>query len=188
MNIIEDQTFENQDFAKNALEIAEYDSCVFDNCNIANASLSRITFVDCSFVNCDLSLVNLSDTALKTVSFRDCKMLGLHFDNCAPFLFETHFDDCMLNISSFYKVNLKKSSFTNCSLQQVDFSESNMEALVLQNCALDKAIFANTNIEKADFRTSSNYAIDLTRNKCKKAKFSKDGLAGLLHNFNIVID
>ena len=111
MNLIEEQTFTNKNFAENALEIAEYDSCVFNNCNFANANISRITFVDCSFVNCDLSMMNISDTAFKSVSFQDCKMLGLPFDNCAKFLFEVHFNDCMLNISSFYKLNSKKSSF-----------------------------------------------------------------------------
>lgn len=114
-------------------------------------------------------------------------MLGVQFNACTLFLFEVHFNDCLLDLSSFFELNLKKSSFKNCSLQQVDFSSADLSAVNFNDCNLDQAIFERSILEKTDFRTAGNYTIDLTKNKCKKAKFGKEGIAGLLQNFNIEI-
>jgi hypothetical protein len=43
-------------------------------------------------------------------------------------------------------------------------------------------------LEKADFRDAINYRIDPGINKMKKAKFSRDGLPGLLTRFDIIIE
>ena len=187
MNLIEDQTFKDIDFTTERLEIAEYEMCAFLGCNFSSSDLSRMKFSECTFENCDLSMANVSDTAFKDVQFAECKLLGLHFDYCNPFLFEIHCDNCLLNLASFYKVNVKRSSFKSCSLQEVDFSAADLSKLKFQDCDLVKAIFDNTNIEYVDFKTAKNFSIDLRKNKIKKAKFSKDGISGLLDSFDIEI-
>jgi hypothetical protein len=50
------------------------------------------------------------------------------------------------------------------------------------------ATFENTILEKADLRTSYNYLIDPEINRIKKAKFSKEGIVGLLHRYDIEIE
>jgi hypothetical protein len=50
------------------------------------------------------------------------------------------------------------------------------------------SVFQQSVIEKVDFRTANNYGIDLELNKVKGAKFSTNGIAGLLHKYKIVIE
>ncbi|MCZ4225284.1 hypothetical protein [Pedobacter rhodius] len=58
---------------------------------------------------------------------------------------------------------------------------------VFDNCDLLSATFDGTILEKTDFRTAYNYSIDPDNNRIKKARFSKAGLAGLLHKYDIQI-
>jgi uncharacterized protein YjbI with pentapeptide repeats len=94
----------------------------------------------------------------------------------------------MLNLSSFYKRNIKKTLFKDCSLQEVDFSESDLSHSTFDNCDLSMATFDNSNLEKVDFRAAFNYNISPERNRIKKAKFSSQGLAGLLLHYDIIIE
>jgi len=43
-------------------------------------------------------------------------------------------------------------------------------------------------LEKADFREATNYFIDPEKNRIKKAKFSLNGLPGLLIPYDIIIE
>lgn len=188
MNQIEFKIYKNKDYNKEILEIAEYDECTFIDCNFQGTDLSRIVFSDCTFENCDLSNANIFDTVIREIHFINCKMLGLHFEYCKNFLFAAKFENCNLDFSSFYQLMIKNVEFIECSLKSVDFTEANMSGINIQNCDLFEAIFDRTNIEKTDFRTAKNYAIDLNKNKVKKAKFSRQGIDGLLKSYNIIIE
>ena len=48
--------------------------------------------------------------------------------------------------------------------------------------------FYQTNIEECDFRTAYHFSIDPENNQVKKAKFSANGLAGLLDKYQLKID
>lgn len=183
-----DKTFQNIDYTQNVIDKGEFENCVFSQCNFEGVDLSQNIFIDCTFSSCNLSLSKLTKTAFRDVSFKDCKLLGLRFENCNDFLFEVRFENCILNLSSFYKRNSKKTLFNNCSLQEVDFSEADLSGSTFNNCNLSKAIFDNCNLEKVDFRTAFNYSISPERNRIKKAKFSSQGLAGLLQHYDIIID
>ena len=91
----------------------------------------------------------------------------------------------VLNLSSFYQINGKGTTFHACSMQEVDFTEANFSEALFEECDLAGALFDRTNLEKADFRNAYNYRISPTINRLKKAKFSQDGLAGLLSDFGI---
>lgn len=184
----EELIFENKNFAEQSLAIGEYVNCTFINCNFANVNLAHFIFDKCRFDTCNLSSVILNQTALREVIFVSCKMLGVHFDSCNPFLFSVNFDNCILNLSSFYKVKLKGIKFKNCSLQEVDFSESDLSNSSFDNCDLLQAVFDSSVLEKADFRTAINFAINPERNKIKKARFSFQGLPGLLQYLDISIE
>jgi uncharacterized protein YjbI with pentapeptide repeats len=122
------------------------------------------------------------------VAFLDCKLTGLHFQNCNDFLFAVRFENCNLNLASFYKLKIKKTVFKNSSLHEVDFAEADLSNSLFDNCDLAHAIFENTNLEKSDFRSSFNYSINPEINKIKKAKFSLNGIAGLLEKYDIDIE
>jgi len=185
---VEEQDFLKIDFSRQALTVGEYDHCTFVNCTFNNCDLSNIIFADCQFEDCDLSLAKVSNTVFRDVKFKQCKLLGLHFENCNEFLFSVDFEGCQLNLSSFYKRALKKTNFKDCSLKEVDFAETNLINSTFDNCDLLGAIFDNTILLKCDFRTSFNFIIDPEKNQISKAKFSLQGIAGLLTKYNIIIE
>lgn len=185
---IEDQVFEKIDFTETVLAEADYENCRFLNCNFSNANLSNIHFAGCSFSSCNLSMVTIMKTAFRDSSFADCKLLGLHFENCHPFLFEVRFTNCLLNLSSFYEVKLAKTKFINTSLQEVDFTGTDLTAAVFDNCDLLSARFDQSILEKADLRTAYNYSIDPSVNRIKKAKFSMPWVVGLLDALDIEVE
>jgi len=185
---IEDEKFENIDFSQKTLPEAEYDNCQFVNCDFSNSDLFKVVFSECEFNRCNLSMAKLEKTAVKDIQFKECKLLGVHFETCDEFLFAVRFENCLMNLASFYKRKLKKTKFVNCSLQEADFAEADLGSSVFDNCDLAHAIFQQTNLEKADFRTSYNYSIDPELNKIKKAKFSIPSVTGLLDKYDIEIE
>ena len=184
---IVDKSFTGKDSCSNELEDLSYENCTFSTCNFSQSDLSGISFQECVFEDCDFSMAKINATAFRDVSFQSCKLLGLHFDECNPFLLEMSFENCQLNLSSFYKLKLKKISYNNCTLHEVDFMESDLTSATFLNCDLKDAIFEGTNLEKADLRSSMNYSINPKTNRIKKARFSIPEVIGLLDIFDIKI-
>jgi fluoroquinolone resistance protein len=185
---IEDQTFEQLDLASAPVRGNTYENCAFQNCIFTEADFSEVRFIDCSFENCDLSNVNLSETAFRGVTFKACKMLGLKFEHCNPFLFAVRFEDCQLNFSSFYQCGLQKTVFQDCSLHEVDFAGADLAAADFSESDLNGAVFDDTVLDKADLRTAKNYSIDPNQNSIKKARFRPEGLIGLLWQYDIEVE
>lgn len=184
--ITENETFSKIDFKNNELD-KEYEDCVFDLCDFSDVKLTDISFIACTFKDCDFSNAKLNNTSFKDVTFQQCKMLGLHFDDCNKFLLEMRFENCTLNLSSFYQLKLKSIQFKDCQLQEVDFSSADLTNAQFLNCDLAHATFDNTILEKADLLTAINYAFDPEVNYIKKAKFSRESVIGLLVKYDIDI-
>lgn len=170
-----------------ALQRDEYERCTFKSCDFANGQLTGCKFIDCTFVGCSLSLANVSGVVMNNAMFQDCKMLGVRFETCNPLTFSVSFEGCQLNDSSFFKMKMKGTKFSRSKLLHVDFSQADLTSANFANCDLTDATFDNTILSKADFRTSTGYIIDPDRNSVKKAKFSIDGVAGLLTKYDIEI-
>jgi fluoroquinolone resistance protein len=185
---ISDETFTNIDYTQMPLLKGEYEGCKFLNCDFSNADLSEIKFSECELVACNLSLAKLVNTALREVRFKECKMLGLRFDQCNTLGLAIGFEQCTLNHSSFYKIKLKKTIVKNSQLHEVDFTECDLTGSIFDTCDLMRATFENTILEKADLRTSFNYSIDPEINRLKKSKFSLPAVLGLLYKYDIEID
>lgn len=182
-----DQSYTAADFTGKT-PAGEYENCTFSGCDFSNADLSDTQFQDCVFRDSNLSLAKLRQTAFRNVEFKACKLLGLHFDDCNPFLFEVQFDHCTLNLSSFFGVSLKKTMFSSCQLEEVDFTEANLQEAVFDACNLSRAVFNRSNLEKADFRSALHYLIDPELNRMKGARFSVNGVAGLLAKYGIQLE
>jgi len=188
MNLIEDKVFTKEDFTITALPKGEYDNCTFVDCIFDNADISAITFTECVFERCNLSMAKVKHTALKNVEFSSCKMLGFNFNYCDPFLLEVSFDDCILHLASFYNLKLKNTRFINCDLRETDFSDADITSAIFDGSDLKQAVFQDTVMEKADFRAALNFSIDPEMNRMKGAKFSREGIAGLLDKHQIIIE
>ena len=166
----------------------EYEGETFENRSFAEADLSEIKFIDCVFVSCNLSMASLTGTSFRDVKFEGCKMLGLRLDGCNDFGFAVSFEDCVLDHSSFFERNLKKTHFKNTRLHGVDFTNADLTSAVLEGCDLKDARFDGTNLEKADFRTSTAYSIDPEINRIRNARFSIPAVIGLLDRLEIIIE
>jgi uncharacterized protein YjbI with pentapeptide repeats len=83
---------------------------------------------------------------------------------------------------------MRQAKFSNCDLHETDFSMAELIQSTFDQCNLAGAVFDATNLEKADFRTSFNFTINPVTNRIKKARFSKDGLEGLLTHLDIIIE
>jgi len=184
MKSYQNQTFEKQD----SLSQGEYEGCTFKHCSFSEQDLSNFTFIECIFEHCDLSSVNVKNTSFKDVQFSHCKLLGINFNESNHFLLSLNFEYCMLSYASFYQMKLPKMHWKKCMLEDTDFSEAELTASVFSDCDLRGAMFDQTNLEKADFRTSINYSIDPEANRFRKAKFSKEGVMGLLAKYDIIIE
>ncbi len=184
----EDKEFKGISFSENRLEKGVYENCTFLRCAFLNSDLSDIIFIECGFKECDLSMSNLSGVSMQGLSFTECKLVGLHFELCSDLLFSASFKNCDLKLSSFYKSPLKRSGFFDCKLNEADFTESNMTGSVIKGCDLTGAIFNHTILEEVDLRMSTNYSIDPHINRIRKAKFSVEGVIGLLDKHDILIE
>jgi uncharacterized protein YjbI with pentapeptide repeats len=133
-------------------------------------------------------LAKINKTVFQDIKFKDCKLIGLHFENCNDFLLSFSFENCQLNYCSFFKTKIKKTIFNNSTLLQVDFSETDLTGAIFENCNMEQSVFNKTILVKADFRTAYNFSIDPENNRMKKARFSSIGIQGLLYKYDIEID
>lgn len=182
------KTFEKVSFIDKKVNNSEFEDCVFKNCDFSNSDFSNNSFMDCEFIDCNLSMIQLVGTSLKTVHFKDCKLLGIQFNTCNDFLFDVSFQECVLDYSSFANRKMPKTKFDSCSMKEVSFIGCNLTSSVFENCNLDNAVFNDTQLAGVDFRTAYNYKIDPEFNPMKKAKFSNQGIVGLLDKYDIKIE
>lgn len=183
----EDQVFDRIDYKVSPLPVGEYDHCNFITCDFSGSVLSGIRFIDCSFDGCNFSVSKIVGTSFRDVQFINCKMMGMLFNSGDKFAVAASFEGCTLNHSSFFGLMLKKTVFKNCLLREVDFVDADLSSASFDGSDLQLAAFENTNLEKADLRTAFNYVINPELNKIKKAKFSLNGLPGLLNKYDIII-
>lgn len=186
--LIENEDFERINVEKSGLEKGEYDNCRFVNCDFSNFSLNEFTFSECQFIDCNFSLSTVQATAFKDVFFKGCKLVGLDFSICNPFLFEVRFEECQLNLASFYQLKLAHTKFINCQLREVDFVLADLNKASFEGCDLLGAMFERCLLEYTDFTTAINYSLDPELNEIRKARFSREGIEGLLDKYDISIE
>ncbi|MEO6520323.1 MAG: pentapeptide repeat-containing protein [Mucilaginibacter sp.] len=183
-----DQVFDKTSFPHKAHQEAVFENCTFKGCDLSELNFSATDFIDTSFETCNFSLAKFSDTGLKNVTFKGCKLSGVNLSNCKDFLFSANFEDCILDYASFHKKKNKKAKFVNCSMKSTDLTEADLSEVIFQNCDLQAAEFGRTILTGANFTTSYNFSIDPEQNQIRKAKFSQQGLAGLLFKYGIVVE
>lgn len=186
--VVEGGLISPADLEPNGLKALEYGHCTFDKLDLKNADLSRKTFVECVFQDCDLSLAQLHHTSFRAVRFERCKLLGARFDTCHTFLLAFSFDQCILDLATFHGLRLKGTKFDRCRMRETDLSSADFTNGSFAGCDLGAAIFDRTLLEGADLRGAMNYSIDPATNKIRNARFSPDGLAGLLERTGIIIE
>ncbi|MDU0372212.1 pentapeptide repeat-containing protein [Hymenobacter endophyticus] len=166
----------------------EFEQYHFIGFDLSQANLAGRRFSECLFENCNLTGATLANTGLQNVAFEGCKLLGLQFTSCRDMLFDVHFDRCQLDYASFWGKVMPNTRFASCSLLETDFTRADLTNAVFEECQLRGAIFAQTRLFGADFRTAQNVVLDPEQNEVKQARFSVQGLAGLLGKYGLVVE
>jgi fluoroquinolone resistance protein len=182
------EVFERIDLSVTGLEGEEFEACTFTHCNLAGGHLSERLFTDCQFIDCNLSMAKVGGTGLRNVTFVNCKVVGVDFSTCLPFLFAVSFEKCCLDYSHFIKNKLKKTEFKECVIREANFTETDLTDALFDNCDLLNTAFVRSDLSRADFRTSRNYTINLDVNTVRRAKFSLSGITGLLRHYDIIVE
>jgi len=183
----EDEIFEQLQLANEDLGKKEFVECTFRHCDFSEAHLSTTDFIDCHFIGSNLSMIQVAGTGFKNVDFDNCKMLGVDFQVCSDFLLKLSFKDCQLDFSNFHQMKLAQTQFINCRMESVEFQEADLSRAVFKGSSLMNAQFYNSNLEESDFREAIAYIINPNQNRVKGAKFSLDGVMGLLQQYQIEI-
>ena len=82
---------------------------------------------------------------------------------------------------------LPKLELTECIAREVDFSGANLTKAAFTRADFLDSRFVDTNLSGADFSHASNYAINPTVNRLKKAIFTLPEAMSLLAAFDIVL-
>lgn len=185
---LEDETLTTADVLERSTDIPEFVRCTFIACDLQGPWCAGRTFVECTFRDCDLSLADLDRTALQEVTFERCKLVGARFDRCHTFLLSVSFAQCILDLASFHGLKLKGTRFMGCRMRETDLSDADLNNASFAGSDLGAALFDGTVLEGADLRSALHFSIDPTRNRLRKARFSAEGLSGLLDRTGIIIE
>ena len=193
MKLQENLNYINQVFNKTLMPQTgtidtQFDGCTFKNCDLTQADFFGCDFIKCTFEHCNLSMVKFGHSGFDKVHFDGCKMIGVDFSHTKDFLFSIDFSNCILDYAAFMKKKNRKAKFSNCSLKGTDFSEADLTSAIFEKCDLSTAVFMRSTLSSANFVSSYNFTIDPEKNLLRKAKFSVDGLSGLLENYGIIVE
>lgn len=183
-----EKTFKGKDFSGSKRLEADFEACVFENCNFLEADFTLMDFIDCQFIDCNLSLAIVNGTLFQDTTFKECKAMGIRFENCNKFGLTVSFESCALDNSSFYEVKMPGTTFKNCQLKHVDFTKADLQSVNFEGSNLEAAVFEGTLLGKADFRAADNFAIDPERNSIREAKFLKENLSGLVLKYRLNLE
>ncbi|OIQ16891.1 MAG: hypothetical protein BM557_09065 [Flavobacterium sp. MedPE-SWcel] len=182
-----DTEVSNKTFLEDEIMYRDFERCTFTNCDLSQCNYLGTSFIDCDFINCNFTEAKVNYVSLRGVQFTSCNFTEVNFSMCDPLLFRISFDDCILDYAKLYTLKLKGTIFNNCSLIATDFMKTDVTGAVFSNCNMHQAVLIDTIANKADFTSSYNFTIDPEQNKLKKAKFSVEGLKGLLTKHDLIV-
>lgn len=185
---VEDRTITGITPAQRYPFAQEYSRCTFSGCDLSGMKLTGIIFSECEFRGCNLAMTNISGSSFRSVTFTGCKLTGVRFGETDPLLFTASFTDCILDRASFHRLKIKKTVFIKCSMKECDLSQADCSGATFDLCDMERTVFDRTNLERADLRTAFHYRIEPDINRLTKARFSVDGIAGLLDKYDIIIE
>jgi fluoroquinolone resistance protein len=181
--------FKNVKYREKRIKDTEFYNCTFFLCDFIKSEFLNCEFEKCSFLSSDLSLIKPDGSKFVDVSFNKSKLIGVNWTLIkalsAPSKF--NFYECKIDSSSFQGLNLQGIKFIDCTAHDVDFYETDLSKSEFTSTDLLKSRFVNTNLNSADLSKATNYSIDPSLNKLKKAIFSYPEVTNLLNYLDIVI-
>jgi len=185
------KVFTGRDFKKRTITSRRFSACIFRNCDFTGAAFRFCKFRDCSFESCNLSLVKLGGSLFSGTSFKDSKLVGINWTEAAwpriKLSCPLQFDGCLLNDSTFLGLSLSGTRITRCQAKEADFREADLSKADLTHTDFSGALFGSTDLTGANLDQARNYAIRISDNKVKDAKFSMPEAMALLYCLDIKI-
>lgn len=181
--------FEHLDHASEAISGKEFEDCTFKHCNFSNTHFEDCRFIECSFSQCNLSLLNLSSSRIADVHFEQCKMLGIDWTRVhwpqmifnAPMSFE----NCALNDSSFFGLELHELRMLDCAAINLDLRQASLRDSDFTGSDFSESVFHQCNLMGVNFSDAINYDINLNHNQLKGAQFNRVEAVRLLDYLDI---
>lgn len=165
----------------------DFCDCKFINCKFAEIVFEECLFEDCTFIECDLSLIKPTYSSFIDVNFKYCKAVGVNWAEAATPL-RVDFYSCIINLSSFFGIDLTKIIMTECVAKEVDFTSANLTKGNFEKTDFENSRFLKTNLTQANFRNSINYGIDHKCNLLRKTRFSLPEAISFLSGLDIILD
>ena len=171
------------------VEEVEFHDCIFKTSSFRETTFKDCKFIGFRFVGCNLSLAKVEGSTFSHVCFKDSQLVGVNWALAnwseRSLLKSFDFYDCVLNYSVFMGMELKEVKMVGCMAKGADFSDADLRGADFSRTDLNASRFMNTNLSGADFSQASNYQIDATQNRLKKAKFSLPEAMSLLYCLDI---
>jgi uncharacterized protein YjbI with pentapeptide repeats len=164
-----------------------FEECTFEKCNFLDCKFYSTRFEKCTFTKCTINGVKFRNCIFDEADFKNSKIIATDFSEVKDFE-SVHFEDCILDYSSFYGVDARNLSIVNGKATEADFTEGKFKEASFERTDLEKAIFHNTDLTRASFKHAKNYTIDIKTNKLKKAKFSIPEVLTLLQTLDIEVE
>ena len=139
-----DCIFENCEFTHSFIVSCTLKNCTFKNCTFTWSKFLESDLINTTFNNCVIAELELCDIVIEDSSFINCREIfdltirgnwkrSLSFQNCYVAYLDIEpiknehserfeFIDCIINYSSFDRIDFTKSKFINCSLSVNQFS------------------------------------------------------------------
>jgi len=183
------QRFDGEDYSGQVVSAKEFEDCTFTECDFSNVTFEKCDFIDCHFIKCNLSVVKLGYSKFSSVEFHECKVIGIDWTKASwpnlTIFSQVKFYKSLLNDSSFYGLDLEELVLEDCKAHDVDFRETNVKEANFSGTDFLYSLFGNTNLQRANFSDATNYAIDVTNNVIRGAKFSRFEAVCLLESLEI---
>ncbi len=186
-----DRVFDGLALKDKAVTSKTFSACVFRNCDLTGAAFRFCKFSGCRFESCNLSLVKVRGSLFSGTSFRDSKLVGINWTEASwPKIalgLPPQFDNCLLNDSTFFGLPLAGARITRCLAKDADFRETDLSKADLTHTDFSGALFGKTNLKAADLDQARNYAIRISDNQVKDARFSMPEAMALLYCLDVKI-
>lgn len=184
--------FQGEDLKDITVSGTEFTDCIFEYCTIDGAAIINCSFTDCTFIHCHISNLTVKHSSVNNLEFVSCCLSGIRWKEWSlsgsyirPI---RKMEDSQLKYNIFEEINFNKFDFSGNAMIASMFAGCQLSGSQFQNCQLDRTEFFRCDLKKADFRHATGYAIDLSTNEIKGAKFSFPEVVNLLGSLDIVIE
>jgi len=171
------RTFSHYEATGESFNDVVFENCAFESCNFSDTRFYKCKFVDCSFIASNLSNTNIDYSKFFDVSFNSSKLVGIDWTKADwprfAFTSPIKFNNCIINDSSFFGLNLSELELKHCKALDVDFRSGNFSKANFNFTDFTSSLFMKTNLREANFSEAENYTIDIFNNDIKGAIFSR---------------